>query len=414
MIFKNFHFIEISPEESRNMKPDLPVLEEHVFDSQRFQSFLKKVEESVLGMDFKELNLLIEDEDALPTATIYITYGIKPLYDAWTVSSDDETKIFLNADGFEYNFEKQDALIIIHELVHLLIEKKLPKMDENDFLGQYHRIMIDEGLAHFLSFPYRDKILNYNEHYADRKKSTEEKFFESQRLLISNITDEDKKRILVEGNTGAYWDKHASIFGLFLFADIFKNGGLSACIDRLKSFSSFPNLSSLYSNDLHDYPENPTHLRRFIKIEEKEIYRLSGDEKYKRISRLAVHYRQLRNYNDAHKLFNTASRYFENTNPQMEMVNYLRWGDVFRFEKRFDEAWDILKKAEQILLANQFIDYQDFYLQHLGKLFFDKGEYEKALECFEKAHVLRIKKANPELISSTEFALEVTKQKMKS
>ncbi len=174
------------------------------------------------------------------------------------------------------------------------------------------------------------------------------------------------------------------------------------------------NLKTYFGDDLHDYPENPEDLKKFIEFEKLEILNLVGDEKYKRISRLAVHYRQLRNYDEAHELFKMASGYFENTNPQMEMVNYLRWGDVFRFEKRFDEAWDILKKAEQILLTHQFMDYQDFYFQHLGKLFFDKGEYEKALECFENALSLRIKKANPELISSTEFALKITKQKLET
>lgn len=174
------------------------------------------------------------------------------------------------------------------------------------------------------------------------------------------------------------------------------------------------NLKTYFGDDLQDYPESPEDLKKFIEFEKQEILNLTGDEKHKRISRLAVHCRQLRNYNEAHELFKMASGYFENTNPQMKMVNYLRWGDVFRFERRFDQAWDILKKAEQILLTHQFMDYQDFYFQHLGKLFFDKDEYEKALECFEKALSLRIKKANSELISSTEFALEITKQKLKT
>ena len=97
------------------------------------------------------------------------------------------------------------------------------------------------------------------------------------------------------------------------------------------------NLKNYFGDDLHDYPENPEDLKKFIEFEKLEILNLVGDEKYKRISRLAVHYRQLRNYDEAHELFKMASGYFEKNNPQMEMVNYLRWGDVFRFEKRFDE-----------------------------------------------------------------------------
>jgi len=174
------------------------------------------------------------------------------------------------------------------------------------------------------------------------------------------------------------------------------------------------NLKTYFGDDLHDYPENPNDLRDFIEIERQEIRNLSGAEKHKRISQLGVRCRQLGNYDEAHELFKTASAYFENTNPQYAMVNALRWGDVFRFEKRFDEALDTLKKAEKILLTHKFMEYQDFYLQHLGKLFFDKSDYKMALACFEKALALRIKKDNPDLISSTEFALKVTKQKLKT
>lgn len=139
------------------------------------------------------------------------------------------------------------------------------------------------------------------------------------------------------------------------------------------------NIKTYFGDDLQDYPENPEDLKKFIELEKQEILNFVNDEKYKKMSRLAVHCRQLRNYDEAHELFKTASGYFENTNSKMEMINYLRWGDVFRFEKRFDEAWNMLKKAEQILLNRHFTDYQDFYFQHLGKLFFDKNEYQKLL-----------------------------------
>lgn len=172
------------------------------------------------------------------------------------------------------------------------------------------------------------------------------------------------------------------------------------------------NMKTYFGEDLHDYPESSEDLKKFIEFEKQQILNLIGDEKYKRISRLAVHYRQLRIYDEAHELFKTASRYFENTNPQMEMVNNLRWSDVFRYENRFDDARSMLKKAEHIILTHQLMDYQDFYFQHLGKLLFDKCEYEKALEYFDKALALRTKKANSELILSTEFALKITKQKL--
>lgn len=153
-------------------------------------------------------------------------------------------------------------------------------------------------------------------------------------------------------------------------------------------------------------------MKKFIEIESLKIDELNGDEKFKKLSKLAVNYRQIKNYEKSHELFKMASGYFENTNPQMEMVNYLRWSDVFRFEKKFQQAHDLLKKAEIIISTHSIFEYEDFYLQHLGKLYFDNAKFKNACECFEKALVLRTKKANPELISSTEFALKITKQKI--
>lgn len=172
------------------------------------------------------------------------------------------------------------------------------------------------------------------------------------------------------------------------------------------------NLKTYFGDDLHDYPESSADLKKFITIEEIEIQNLMGDEKFKRLSRLAGFYRLVGDYNNAHELFKKASLHFENTNSQMEIVNYLRWADVFRFEKKFDDCLDILKKAEKILSSHPIHDYHDFYTQHLGKFYFDKGEYQKALECFKDALDSRIKKGNPELIASTEFALKITKQKI--
>lgn len=413
MLTKDFKFIEISAEDSRSMRPDLPLSKDSDFDRPKFEDFFEKVKRTVSTVDLKELDALAE-EKILSQVLIYITHGVESLYDAWTVSDNDQAKIFLNADGFEYRFETQDAFIVTHELVHLLIEDRLPQIAENDFLGQYHRIMIDEGLAHFLSFPFRDKIQNYREHYEDKKKWAEERFYENLRLLISDISESEKKRILHDGNTGSYWHKHASIYGLFLFADLFQKRGLSACLERLKSFCKSPNLRSLFSDDLQDYPENPTDLKKFVEIEKNEIKKLTGEEKYKRLSRLAVQARQLRNYEEAHVFFKEASQFFEINSPKMEMINYLRWADNFRFEKKFAEAWTLLKKAENTLLKNNFVDYQDFYLQHLGKLYFDKNDYKEALSCFEKTLLLRKKKKNPELISSTEFAIEIAKKNLKN
>jgi len=171
------------------------------------------------------------------------------------------------------------------------------------------------------------------------------------------------------------------------------------------------NLKTYFKDDLHDYLENPEATEAFVKVEKQEIKKLSGDEKYKRLSRLAVFQRLLGHLSEAHEMFKQAGEHFEKNHTQMQMINYLRWADAFRFEKRFAEAETILQKAEEILKGDNFTNYEDFYFQHLGKLFFDKDDFKSALSCFEKALQLRIKKGDRELIASTEFAIEITRRR---
>lgn len=85
------------------------------------------------------------------------------------------------------------------------------------------------------------------------------------------------------------------------------------------------NLKTYFGEDLRDYPENPEDLEKYCEHEELEIQSLTRDEKYKRMSLLAVRYRQLRNFEKAHELFRGASDYFKTPNPLMDMINTLRW-----------------------------------------------------------------------------------------
>ncbi len=167
-----------------------------------------------------------------------------------------------------------------------------------------------------------------------------------------------------------------------------------------------------FKDDLHDYPENPQLLARHVAIESEKAEALDGIERFKKLSQLGVCYRLLGNYPKAHELFQAADAYFAVNDLKMTMINYLRWSDVFRFEKKFNEADLALENAKKILDQRDYPDYLDFYFQHLGKLHFDRGEFKIALSCFEKALDLRVMKKDADLISSTEFAIKVTKARL--
>lgn len=87
----------------------------------------------------------------------------------------------------------------------------------------------------------------------------------------------------------------------------------------------------------------------------------------------------------------------------------LRLYDVYRYQNKNDIAEkgfkEILGMTE---IGSSSQNYRDFALQHLGKLYFNMNQYDKALECFEEALALRVVKEDDDLIKSTEIAMQAT------
>lgn len=172
------------------------------------------------------------------------------------------------------------------------------------------------------------------------------------------------------------------------------------------------NLAIYFGEDLHDYPECLEDVKEYIDILKEELGHLNGDEKHKKMSLLGSYYRLIGECKEAHPYFGAAYFYFAGRNPQLEIVNMLRWADAFRFEKRFDEAQKILKQAEAVISESDNSDYHDFLEQHFGKLHFDMGNYKAALECFERAYSLRLAKGVKDLIESSDLAIRLTKHRI--
>lgn len=96
-------------------------------------------------------------------------------------------------------------------------------------------------------------------------------------------------------------------------------------------------------------------------------------------------------------------------------VHTLRFADVRRFQ---GQALDAETAFRSVLVLRErhpsLAELEDFAWQHLGKLHFDLGEWDKAEEAFTKALELRRRKNLPELVASTETALKATRLKRDS
>ncbi|MBX2989302.1 MAG: tetratricopeptide repeat protein [Bdellovibrionaceae bacterium] len=93
-------------------------------------------------------------------------------------------------------------------------------------------------------------------------------------------------------------------------------------------------------------------------------------------------------------------------------VHTLRYGDVLRLKKDDLGAETAFRSVLEFQARDASLaELEDFAWQHLGRLRFDQGQLKEAEEFFTKALELRQKKNIPELVSTTQFALDITRRK---
>lgn len=98
-----------------------------------------------------------------------------------------------------------------------------------------------------------------------------------------------------------------------------------------------------------------------------------------------------------------------------EMVTLIRMGEVLKYGGEYKEALTLFHKALSLCRSGDFLVYQDFTLQHIGKCYLEMHEFECAEKNLQEALDLRRKKGDEALIDSTEKALElVSKLKNKA
>ena len=110
---------------------------------------------------------------------------------------------------------------LTHELAHVLIGQKYrysTKMPREQFLKQ---LAFDEGIAHFLSFEEDVLDVDWNSAAMQKRKTKAFETFTYYLEHAKELTFQDLKR----ANTGAFWDKFASIAGMFALVDYCQNDG---------------------------------------------------------------------------------------------------------------------------------------------------------------------------------------------
>ena len=166
--------------------------------------------------------------------TINLIIGCPDPYDAMV----RENEVFIDLFRISTYSDDMNVLeniilnFLTHELAHIIINEYYPRPKSDESLQEYlEYIAFDEGIAHFLAF--KENILSVDwlsEEMNRRRRNAYERFL----YYFNNGIKENHKEILIKSNAGQYWDKFASIAGLFALLDYYKlNGENIGCFKEL-------------------------------------------------------------------------------------------------------------------------------------------------------------------------------------
>lgn len=236
----NIICVENAKEIEENYRPikDFEYLEVNDFESKvaHFKNFLEKLTRK----DFDELFMEIFSEVKDFEVNLTLTSGIPYPYDAWCYSGDEVNMIFFNLSLWDAEkINKHAESILIHEITHFLLKKFYENPydleNKNDILDY---VAYDEGLAHFLGFPgNREDILSI---YLDKREKAKKEFLYYKNYIRNNeLSKEELIIIYNKATSGNYWEKFASIYGMFIYAEVFEKHGAKGIKDVIKNGISY-------------------------------------------------------------------------------------------------------------------------------------------------------------------------------
>ena len=180
-------------------------------------SDFKPLNENIFTAIYPEWPQIINDMNVL------LVVGCPDPYDAMVKEYDGKQYVIFdliclnNYVKLGYNIDAMINQLLTHEISHLCLHQKYPVPNSTDYFVNLKYIVFDEAFAHILSF--NENIGKY-----DFTKIIEEHYSKSLIKLRSALNESDYEKqneLLIQANSGLYWDKFGSISGkLFLARNI--------------------------------------------------------------------------------------------------------------------------------------------------------------------------------------------------
>ncbi|MEO8211062.1 MAG: tetratricopeptide repeat protein [bacterium] len=169
-------------------------------------------------------------------------------------------------------------------------------------------------------------------------------------------------------------------------------------------------------NNLQEIPNNPdSYYKGILHFKKAAINEKDKLKKSKILSRIGVMYRIHGDNLKSEKYLLSALNIIDKSkHKSYYVIATLRLAHTYQKQKKFNLSNRLFKELEVMCNENENLkDFLDYVYQHTGKLKFDMKRYEEAYWYFEKAFKLREAKGDKELLSSTDFAIQITKNKLK-
>lgn len=166
------------------------------------------------------------------------------------------------------------------------------------------------------------------------------------------------------------------------------------------------NLEYLIGNDLREKPIDAEEYSAAIQFLERSIQNNSGtDEKGKVHSKLGSLLRIVGRHEESLFQHLKADEILKH-DPKARFINRIRMASAYQFLNQNDKALELLKKCLSDTGTDPVLsNLADYVHQHLGKVYFEMGALEQAIEQIGLALALRNAKGNEELVRSSKFAL---------
>lgn len=201
---------------------------------------------------------------------------------------------------------------------------------------------------------------------------------------------------------------------------------LSQALQTLDSQSSELddyNISYGYDEDLNELPENPNDIEAYADLliarSRVEMEKPALERNWLQISKslgMAGSLRKMTGqFGDAEKLLRFSLHIIDQheLKTAYKVQQNIRLCDVWKRTGAYEDALQGLTEIIDLCSRGESLyQYLDVAIQHLGKIHFSLGNIEIALQSFERALNLRLKKKDQNLIDSSQHAIEACRLKL--